>query len=285
MINFKFKNKPINKITRVPYKFKQNILNGKIDKTDENSIIINEYNKINIPFLLKDSYDSIIPLNIYQTWFTKNLQPKMKENCENLQRINSEFSYYLYDDNDCYEFIKNNFDSNVLYAYNSLIPGAYKADLWRLCILYINGGIYLDIKFKCVNNFKLIAFTEKEFFLRDKNPVDVYNGLIISKPKNEILLKAIYKIVENVQNKNYGKNCLEPTGPHLLGNFFSQNEKNNMEICFDYTLIEGFFSDYYILYNNQIVLNYFKEYRDEQFKTQTIPHYSVCWVENNIYKN
>ena len=68
-------------------------------------------------------------------------------------------------------------------------------------------------------------------------------------------------------------------------NLYSQNEKNNMEICFDYTLIEGFFSDYYILYNNQIVLNFFKEYRDEQFKTQKIPHYSVCWVENNIYKN
>ena len=161
MIHFKFKNKPINKIRKVPYKFKQNILNEKIDKTDENSIIINTYNKINIPFPLKDSYDSIIPLNIYSMWHTKNLPPKMKQNYEYIKSMNPEFNHYLYDDDDCYEFIKNNFDSNVLYAYVSLIPGAYKADLWRLCILYINGGIYLDMKFKCVNNFKLVAFTEK----------------------------------------------------------------------------------------------------------------------------
>ena len=96
MINFKFKNKPINKITRVPYKFKQNILNEKIDKTHENSIIINTYNKINTPFQLKDSYGSIIPLNIYQTWHTKtDLPPLMDKNVELIKSNNPRFNYYL----------------------------------------------------------------------------------------------------------------------------------------------------------------------------------------------
>ena len=97
MINFKFKNKPINKIKRVPYKFKQNIVNEKIDKTDENSILINTYNKINIPFPLKDSYDSIIPLNIYSMWHTKNLPPKMKQNYEYIFEMDADFSHSPYD--------------------------------------------------------------------------------------------------------------------------------------------------------------------------------------------
>jgi mannosyltransferase OCH1-like enzyme len=93
--------------------------------------------------------NAVIPLNIYQTWHTKNLPTKMQENVNCLKRQNPEFKYYLYDDYDCREFIKKNFDKDVLNAFDTLIPGAYKADLWRYCILYKNGGIYLDINFKC----------------------------------------------------------------------------------------------------------------------------------------
>ena len=45
----------------------------------------------------------------------------------------------------CREFIKVNFNPLVLKAYDTLIPTAYKADLFRLCVLYINGGIYGDL--------------------------------------------------------------------------------------------------------------------------------------------
>ena len=56
-----------------------------------------------------------------------------------------ELEYFLYDDDECSQYIKTNFSSDVLTSYNTLIPGAYRADLWRYCILYKYGGIYLDI--------------------------------------------------------------------------------------------------------------------------------------------
>jgi mannosyltransferase OCH1-like enzyme len=248
-------------------------------KRMENEKILNNHKKINIPFLMKPTYNSIIPLNLFIFWHTKDLPPNMNENYTLLKLQNPEFTHYLFDENDGREFINNNFNKDVVYAYDNLTPKAYKADLWRLCVLYINGGIYLDIKFKCTNNFKLIALTEKEFFTRDRNPIDVYNGLIICKQKNDVLLKSIEQIVHNVKNKFYGSNSLAPTGPHLLGKNFTQEEKNNMELCFDYTQIENVFGDYYILYNNTIVLNFFKEYRHEK----SSPHYSIYWVNNNIY--
>lgn len=244
---------------------------------------LNLYKTINKPFYIKDTYESIIPLDIYQHWHTKVLPPKMNENVEILKKQNPNFNHYLYDDNDCREFIKQNFHEHVLDAYDSLIPLAYKADLWRLCILFIKGGIYIDIKFKCRNGFNFIALTENEYFVRDRNPNGVSNGLIISKPKNTILFNVINKIVENVRLKYYGNDSLEITGPNLLGKFFTREEKNNMELYFDYTLIEGEFSDYYICFNNTIILSFYKEYRDEQIKRQTVPHYSVCWVEKNVY--
>ena len=99
------------------------------------------YNK-QYPYL-KSHYNSVIPLDIYQTWFTKELPPKMRERVELLKAQNPRFNHHLFDDNDCREFIKTHFKPDVLDAYDKLIPGAYKADLWRLCVLFINGGIYM----------------------------------------------------------------------------------------------------------------------------------------------
>jgi mannosyltransferase OCH1-like enzyme len=144
--------------------------------------------------------NSTIPLNIFQTWKTKELPPKMQECVNNLKASNPEFTHYLYDNNDCYEFIKNNFDKDVLDAYDNLIPGAFKADLWRYCVLYKNGGVYLDIKYQPVNNFKLIDLTDKEYFVRDVtiSGHGIYNAFMICKPGNKFLLKAINKISEKL---------------------------------------------------------------------------------------
>ena len=95
-------------------------------------------------FEIKDSYNSVIPLNIFLTWSTKELPPKMQENLDRMRIVNPEFNIQLFDDNDCRKFIQNNFPENILIAFDTLKPGAYKADLWRLCILYINGGIYIN---------------------------------------------------------------------------------------------------------------------------------------------
>ena len=100
-----------------------------------------------------------IPLNIFQTYHTLDLPPRMRKCVDKLIQNNPEFTHHLYDDNDCRQFIKDNFPLNVVQAFDKLIPGAYKADLWRYCVLYIHGGIYLDIKYNCANKFKLIELT------------------------------------------------------------------------------------------------------------------------------
>ncbi len=90
-------------------------------------------NKINFnkPYTsLKNNYKSVVPLNIYQTWFTKDLPPKLRQRVELLKFQNPQFNHHLFDDNDCRKFIKTHFKSDVLGAYDTLIPGAYKADLW-----------------------------------------------------------------------------------------------------------------------------------------------------------
>jgi mannosyltransferase OCH1-like enzyme len=124
---------------------------------------------MNQPYtFFKESYHQAIPLDIYQTWYTKHLPPKMRERVELLKSQNPRFAHHLYDDNDCRQFIKTHFKPDVLEAFDKLIPGAYKADLFRLCILFIKGGIYMDIKLACVNGFRLIELVENNHFVLDR---------------------------------------------------------------------------------------------------------------------
>jgi mannosyltransferase OCH1-like enzyme len=237
--------------------------------------------KITIPYPMKYYYNSIIPLNIFQTWHTKDLPPLMKETTKLIQQNNPKFNYYLFDDNDCRNFIKDNFKEDVLKTFDTLIPGAYKADLWRYCVLYKKGGIYLDIKYRPFKNFKFINLTEKEHFVLDANNLHIYNALMVCLPGNEILLKAINKIVENVKNKFYGSSPLEPTGPSLLAYFFTENQKTNLDMKhFFYETHENRF----ITFNNFIVFKSYDGYLKEHDIYKKQFHYNILWKNRNIYR-
>ena len=258
----------------------QEEIRKKID--DKNKLIV--YNTLFKPFVLKLSYNSIIPLQLYTCWHTKNLPPLMKENFNFLVESNTKITFHLYDENECREFIKTNFEPDVLCAYDALIPCSYKSDLWRYCVLFINGGIYMDIKYKCVNGFKFISLTEQEYFVRDRPEKCVYTALIVALPRNEVLFKCIRQIVANVKNRYYGFDSLEPTGPRLLGKYFTSEDRENLELYFKDTYVEDKLDKFYIVKKDRIILTYYDGYREEQAKYQKNKYYAVLWKEKNIYK-
>jgi len=254
--------------------------------------------------------NSLIPLHIYQTWYTKKLPPKMKECVKKLKKDNPEFEHHLYDDKMCKEFIKNNFDKEVLESFNKLKPGAYKADLWRYCVLYKNGGIYLDIKYQCAPGFKLIELTDKEYFVLERPYADlsmtikknlelikdidkyislstsdlwknkkigIYNALIVCRPGNETMYKCIQKCIENIKSNVYGYSPLEPTGPILCGNQYFNNFDNKISDIDLFYSINGA----NIINKNRVILKQYKEYYK---KDNTKTNYHIMWHNKDIYQ-
>jgi hypothetical protein len=108
---------------------------------------INQYEEMLVRNTIKqlnmsmDQKSNNIPLTVYQTFFTKNLPTFLQETRNKLIRLNPKFQFQLFDDNDCKKFLEENFDPIVLWAFNKLLPGSFKADLWRYAILYKKGGI------------------------------------------------------------------------------------------------------------------------------------------------
>jgi mannosyltransferase OCH1-like enzyme len=145
---------------------------------------------------------------------------------EKVRRDNPEFQHFIFSEKDCRQFIELYFNRDVLHAYDSLIPKAFKADLWRYCVLYIHGGIYIDSKIKFVKGFRLITMTDKEYFVKSRR--GIYNGIMVCKPNNPILKQAIDTIVENVKRRYYGNSEFEPTGPAMLKQFFTERERDQL---------------------------------------------------------
>lgn len=229
---------------------------------------------------------SIIPKNVYLTWSTLDFFPELKQNINNLKERNPEFKFHIYDDKMCREFIAKHFSKNVLNTYDKLIPGAYKADLWRYCVLYINGGIYMDIKLCTIPPFKLIDVADDEYLVSDRPANTIYNAFMVCKARNLLLKCAISKIMYNVKNKIYGIDPLDPTGPRLLGTLAStlnKFKKKNIKCQLCHYKKGGFI----VFKNNFVMTNTFpgyKKMRNAYYTRQHTAHYDTLWRARQIYK-
>jgi len=235
---------------------------------------------INNANFLKNNEESVIPLNIFQTWSSKNLPLRMLRNTMSIKNNNPEFNYYFFDDNDCEAFIEKYFPPDVLQSFRSLIPGAYKADLWRYCILYKLGGIYMDIKYHSLRPFRLLQLTKQEHWVLDADNHGVYNAVMVCKPGNPILLKAIQDIVENVKNRFYGTNPLMLTGPLLLSKYFTNEDKKRFRL--KHKVISNN-NNRYILWNNIPIMRSYNGYLDD-CKSNNLEHYGSLWNKRKVYK-
>jgi mannosyltransferase OCH1-like enzyme len=230
------------------------------------------------------SHISGVPLIIYRSWITNEITNEMKKTIDKTIQMTPEFDNYFYSDVDCDNFIKDNFEPNVLNAFRSLKPGAFKSDLWRYCILYKKGGVYIDIKLELhipliniIKDYPVIMLKDNPKFM-EKRPI--WNGIMSSPPNNKIFIDCIESIVLSCKNKDYKRDLLDITGPSLLGQIFTKHHGND-----NYDGLPFIFEtqEVPITYKNVPMASQYKEYRKDQNKFQKTPHYSEMYNKRDIF--
>jgi mannosyltransferase OCH1-like enzyme len=176
----------------------------------------------------------LIPKKIMQTWETKDLTHELQQIVDSWKIYNPDYEYILFDKYDRVKFIEERFSAEILDAYNSIIPGAYKSDLFRYCYLYVYGGIYVDIDTICLgklNNFLIPNISFIAPIDLNTNEIDgdhnIACGFIASRPKNHIFLKCIDMILENIKSKQIPHSKLAFSGPGILGRAVNIHLGNN----------------------------------------------------------
>ena len=200
----------------------------------------------------------IIEKNIFQTAWSKNLPDKYNKLINKLKKQNPEYKYYLFDDDDMDNFVRENYPK-YWKTFNMINPEyiVAKSDYFRYMVVYHYGGVYFDLKSganvplrEIINpddSFIITNWLFNSIFIIDK----VINWCIISKKGHPLLKKVLDTIHNKILNYNYKKDgygkkgVLNLTGPKLYTKVVYKNINK-----YDITIYKN-------LINNKLVYNYF----------------------------
>lgn len=243
------------------------------------------------------------PKNHFMTYFVA----KNEENKDTVPSVimNNIHSYsfgenWFFSNDMCHHFMEV-FNKNVFDAFRTLKPKAFQSDLWRLCILYQYGGLYTDISLKFKE--RIDFFSDFDVVLcEDTNKGDIYNALLYFKrPKHPFLFFCIEEMVRLIQQKQYGENPRDITGPKRLGKLFKRfyglplkvgqtthkgetililkcthNVPNMFTIGYD---TEIYFQNVKIIYRNKD----YRSLKDYYSKTSKTNSYNDLWDARQVY--
>ena len=138
---------------------------------------------------------------IYMT-YNKNIPDKVIKRWKN---YNIDYTVDLSLDKDCIDFLEKNFNSNISNLFKGIFRGAHKADLWRLCKLYLNSGTYADVDlvpYFCIDDLdKNITF----YSCLSIDGKGIFQALMVnfSKPKHPIFLVFLISFIINRPDKSH----------------------------------------------------------------------------------
>jgi len=192
-----------------------------------------------------------IPKLIIQTFKDKNnIASKVYKNKE---QYAPGYKHIVFDDNECLQFLRRYNDvlcnEDLEKVWYSLKKGAHRADLFRYCYLYVNGGVYLDIKTELIEPLvKTFPKRNTLYTVLSIKKNTIYQGIIASPPKNKLFLDLINYIANNTHiiNKRYlsctrdfYNKIIEYTHKDTLLNGFHKNKLDDIdfylykEVCGD----------------------------------------------------
>lgn len=199
------------------------------------------------PVKVKTDGQKAIPRVIWQTNFTNKYSLPMYLNYlfNRLLSLNCEYRYVSTEERE--KYLQAHAPAEVFDAYSRLTNGAAQADLWRLFVLYKEGGVYMDIDATLVWSLdKLLGDEPQALYVKVGGNTEITNYFIASKPGNPDLAEVIDQIVHNINNYTPEMGVYSSTGPTVLNNILSNKNVHTQDR--KYVCIQGTFSNEYFQY-------------------------------------
>jgi mannosyltransferase OCH1-like enzyme len=210
----------------------------------------------------------MIPKNIFQSWYTINLHPLIKNKIDNMKKMNPSYNHRIYTDDEIDDFVNENFPGEISDCYNKLNIIVAKVDFWRYLILYKYGGVYLDMDSSINGSLdKLIKENDEAIITAENNPNMFVQWALIFNKEHPILKKTIELIVENIKFNKYPNDIHRMTGPSVFSEAINKIHMHNTGIKVRHNLIHKNFNMtfkcknssyriYSIDYNNYLSFKY-----------------------------
>lgn len=220
----------------------------------------------------------------------KNVPHVLKEAHESWTDLNSDdYVVKHYGGDDCRNFIRKNMGERVLRAFDKVKPYSYKCDLARYCLIYIEGGVYMD--WKMVTHLpiddNLITDQTEWFGAWGCELTELTTGLFAARKGHPVLREAIEMCVRNIEDEYYGHCSIAPTGPWLFfrafKSYYNKQFKPHEYVQTDKVTI-GKYMYPYISFDQDVV--YFTIKHPECTQDQTWDegnNYNVMYANRDVY--
>jgi len=117
----------------------------------------------------------------------------------------------------CRNYIEEHYDEKFLHMFDNAGPGFYKGDICRACILYQEGGFYIDVDVQLTVPLLQLVDEDTTFMSAYSINGDIFNGIIAAVPKSEILRETLQEITEWYNYLRFSRRHYKNGSPWLMG--------------------------------------------------------------------
>lgn len=175
----------------------------------------------------------MIPKIIHQTWKTKDVPKKWLPFINKVRRLNPDWEYRLWSDEDNTLFVKEEFP-DFYPIFQGFSRGIMRADVIRYLIMYKIGGVYLDLDYEMLKEFD---FTDKTLVLPKNRSIaygdpkdEIGNCIFASTPKHAFWSDVIQELQSNPPKVNDYEQIVDATGPGLLTRVFENHKYKDVDL-------------------------------------------------------
>lgn len=183
----------------------------------------------------------MIPQFLWQTYKSKFPPNDALESIHSWLSLNPDLQWYYMCDAKCDQVIKDNFNKEFYSMYSSLPFGVMKADVWRVAVVYMYGGIYSDLDTKCLKPVSSWLNPDYDLIVGVETPNGTINNYTFAAaPRHPALLFVLNFFLELYNSPGYlDKNSPTPIQDFGAGGWSSgilkyYNLENKMHLGADY---------------------------------------------------
>ena len=248
-----------------------------------------------------------IPWVMFRTgpWQRDSLPPIVKVYLTAFEKLNPHVNQIYLDDDDAERFMQEHYPEHVK-NYKSLVPGAYRADVLRLCLLLTHGGFYNDVGHLHKRPLWEICSTRADLYLvAEPYPTTcgVYNAFMGASRNDPLVRRFLQRVMSNVAHQTYGENCLDVTGPHVLGKVLhgmlglscQTPTPSGVQLMSDNRTVYLLRNHHNPLINRNVIVHdgdpanllietKFPEYQNLTYVSRNKKHYSELWSMRQVYQ-
>jgi mannosyltransferase OCH1-like enzyme len=217
--------------------------------------LMDYYKDVDISKTTNENEDKISKI-IIQTWKTNNIPINYKSDVKSIQKLNSEYKYLFFSDEDIETFLQENYPE-YYETYKKFPIKIQRFDFFRYIAVYHYGGFYFDLDMTGLANlddlldydcvFPIDEFISKEMcnirryrFYCDHNINFLLGQYAFAAKKNNVFIKKlidyIHKNIDRYisihnENTDYENYVYKTTGPDFVTDMYLDfNDKNSVHV-------------------------------------------------------